>query len=437
MIELEGKWCKNCKIFTDNLEGEALETIKKILETPSFENQRIRVMPDCHQGKGIVIGFTSTLGGQINPTHVGVDIGCSVSASVLDSCIKPEDYPIIEARIRRAIPIGKGNINENTEYEEKELFRFLTSEYLKIQSKHPDLINHVDRIDGPWISEFCKRVRIGERDFYKSLGSLGSGNHYIEYGEDSEGKGYITIHTGSRNLGTRICDYWVSTGSRSIVKEAIKEANKRIKAEEPDRHKWKSLIEQSTREIKKRNPDGYLSREPAKGYYSDMVVAQAYASFNHIEILRRILRILGNFGIKEIDRIKSTHNYIDFEDLVIRKGAIRAIKDEIVLIPFNMRDGIGIFRGLGNPDWNNSAPHGAGRRMSRAKAFETLDMSEFSKTMEGIYSTSVVPSVIDESPMAYKNSEEILNLINGKTVELIKIVKPKINIKDNGIRDRY
>jgi RNA-splicing ligase RtcB len=262
-------------------------------------------------------------------------------------------------------------------------------------------------------------------------------NHFIEYGEDPEGKGYITVHTGSRNLGTRICDYWVSSGSKSIVKEAIKEANKKIKAEEPDRRKWRALIEQSTKEIKEKNPDGYLSGDSAKGYYSDMVIAQAYASFNHLEILRRLSKILRGFGINEIDRIKSTHNYIDFEDLIIRKGAIRAGENEIVLIPFNMRDGLGIFRGLGNPDWNNSAPHGAGRRMSRAKAFENLNMSEFSKTMEGIYSTSVVPSVLDESPMAYKDSGEILDLIDGKTVELLKIVKPKINLKDNGIRDRY
>ena len=175
MIDLEGKYCKDCKIFTDNIEGEALETVKWILGSPAFEGQKVRIMSDVHQGKGIVIGFTSTLGNQVNPTHIGVDIGCSVSASVLDSCIKPEDYPIIEARIRRAIPIGKGNINEEVEYEEKELFRFLTSEYLKIQSKHPDLIYHIDRIDGSWISKFCERIRIGEREFYKSLGSLGGG----------------------------------------------------------------------------------------------------------------------------------------------------------------------------------------------------------------------------------------------------------------------
>jgi RNA-splicing ligase RtcB len=177
MIDLEGKYCKDCKIFTDNIEGEALETVKGILESPVFEGQKVRIMSDVHQGKGIVIGFTSTLGNQVNPTHIGVDIGCSVSASVLDNCIKPEDYPIIESRIRRAIPMGQGNINEEVEYEEKELFRFLTSEYLKIQSKHPDLIHHIDRIDGPWISEFCKRIRIGEREFYKSLGSLGGGEN--------------------------------------------------------------------------------------------------------------------------------------------------------------------------------------------------------------------------------------------------------------------
>jgi RNA-splicing ligase RtcB len=253
-------------------------------------------------------------------------------------------------------------------------------------------------------------------------------NHFIEYGEDPEGKGYITVHTGSRNLGTRICDYWVSSGSKSIVKEAIKEANKKIKAEEPDRRKWRALIEQSTKEIKEKNPDGYLSGDSAKGYYSDMVIAQAYASFNHLEILRRLSKILRGFGINEIDRIKSTHNYIDFEDLIIRKGAIRAGENEIVLIPFNMRDGLGIFRGLGNPDWNNSAPHGAGRILSRGQAKDKLSMKEFKDTMQGIYSSSVLSSTLDESPMAYKPMQEIIDCI-GDTVEIERIIKPVYNFK--------
>ena len=272
---------------------------------------------------------------------------------------------------------------------------------------------------------------MGEREFYKSLGSLGSGNHYIEYG-DGEEVGYFSIHTGSRNLGQKVCDYWLSSGSKSIIKEAIREATKKIKEEEPDRRKWKDLIQESTRRIKEGSPEGYLQGEALVGYFSDMVVAQAYARFNHIQIRNSIQEAVGGLGVGLKTPIISTHNYIDFDDMIIRKGAIRAGKDEIVLIPFNMRDGLGIFRGLGNEDWNFSAPHGSGRKLSRKKAFETLSMAEFSETMEGIYSTSVVPGTLDEAPEAYKETDEILGLIRGETVELLEIIKPKINLKAIG-----
>lgn len=431
MIELSGKYGKDCKIFTENIEPAALETIQAILDSSAFLDQKIRIMPDTHQGVGVVIGFTSTLGKMVNPNHIGRDIGCSVSAYRLNRKIAAEDYPIIEHRIRERVPMGMGNICEEVEYSEKELYNFLTTEYLRVQSAYPDLVNHITKIDSNWISEFCKRIRIGEREFYKSLGSLGGGNHYIEYGEDREGYGWFSIHTGSRNLGQKVCDHWLSSGSKSIVREAIKEATKRIKETEPDRHKWRELIQESTKRIKESNPDGYLQGESAIGYFSDMVITQAYAKFNHIQISRGLFeiakKIYPDLNIQE--KIISTHNYIDFSDMIIRKGAIRANEGEKVLIPFNMRDGLGVFMGLGNSDWNYSAPHGSGRRLSRGKAYEMLDLEEFKETMDGVYSTSVVQSTLDESPMAYKDTNEILELISGNTVELIEIIKPKINIK--------
>jgi len=167
-----------------------------------------------------------------------------------------------------------------------------------------------------------------------------------------------------------------------------------------------------------------------------MVLAQAYSSFNHLEIGRRLEALVNRYGLKVINRIKSVHNYIDFSDGIIRKGSIRAHKEELCIIPFNMRDGFGIFTGLGNSDWNYSAPHGSGRKLSRMKAFEKLELPEFKQSMEGIYSTSILETVLDESPMAYKDTDQILEAINGITVELIKRVYPKINIKDYGIRNR-
>jgi RNA-splicing ligase RtcB len=348
----------------------------------------------------------------------------------LDREVSAEDYSLLEHRIRKVIPMGLGRICDKVEYSEKEFYYFLTTEYLKVQSSHPGIVNHIKEIDGPWISDFCKRIRMGEGDFYKSIGSLGGGNHFIEYGEDSEGLGWFSIHTGSRNLGQKVCDYWLSIGSRSIVKEKIKEANKRIKEEEPDRRKWRDLIKESTQRIKNENPEGYLSGDAMIGYFSDMVLAQVYSRFNHLQISRKIYEVTQSLypEVNIMRTIASAHNYIDFGDMIIRKGATRAHSGEYVLIPFNMRDGLGIFKGKGNRDYNFSAPHGSGRIMSRSKAFQEISLGEFEESMKGVYSTSVVSSVIDESPMAYKDTREILNLISD-TVDLVEIIKPKINIK--------
>ena len=340
--------------------------------------------------------------------------------------------------VRKIIPIGKGNINEKVEYSEKDLYKFLTSEYLKVQSRFPEIVFHIDRIDEKWILDFCKRIGLGEKDFYKSIGSIGSGNHYIEYGEsDNQEDCYISFHTGSRVVGSRVCSKWSGISKKFSQKTKLEEFIRDIKAEEPDRKAWKAKIEEATNWVKKNIPTSYLIDDAAKGYYSDMVVAQSYSKFNHLEITRRLNSILNNrFNIKIESEIRSVHNYIDFEDMIIRKGAISARKDQICIIPFNMRDGFGIFRGLGNLDWNNSAPHGAGRRLSRMKAFETLDIEDFKESMKDVYSTSVIPEVLDESPMAYKDPNEILDQIEGETVELLNIIRPKINIKDNGTRTR-
>ena len=424
------------KIFVDNPDERLLEQINEIVSSSAFNDQKVRIMPDSHVGSGICIGFTSTLGEYVNPEHIGTDIGCSVTALELDGVIPEDKYSEFDRKVRKEIPIGKGEINTEIKYPEKELFRFLTSEYLKVQSAFPDLINHIDRIDSNFITNFCKRIGISEKDFYKSLGSIGSGNHYIEYGESEDGHGYISFHTGSRSLGSRVCERWSSIGKKETQKDKLSELIKEIKANEPDRKKWKEKIESATEWVKENIPLSYLTGERARGYFSDMVLAQAYSSFNHLEIGRRLEALVNRYGLKVINRIKSVHNYIDFSDGIIRKGSIRAHKGELCIIPFNMRDGFGIFTGLGNSDWNYSAPHGSGRKLSRMKAFEKLELPEFKQSMEGIYSTSVLETVLDESPMAYKDTDQILEAINGITVELIKRVYPKINIKDYGIRNR-
>ena len=421
------------RIYVNNPDQKLLDQINETISSAAFDGQKIRIMPDSHVGLGICIGFTSTFGEYVNPEHIGSDIGCSVSSLELSHRIPEEYWAEFERKVRKVIPIGKGEINQKVEFDEKDLFRFLTKEYNKVQSTYPDLIYHVDRIDSNWISNFCKRIGLSERDFYKSLGSLGSGNHYIEYGE-SEDIGYISFHTGSRSVGARVCDRWSMLGKKITQQEKLTELIENIKSTESDKRKWNEKIKEAKTWVEKNVPMSYLTGDNAKGYFSDMVIAQSYASFNHLEISQRIEALLKKYKIKVVSKIKSTHNYIDFEDKIIRKGAIRAYEDELCIIPFNMRDGFGIFRGLGNPDWNYSAPHGSGRKITRYKALENLSLEDFKESMKGIYSTSVIESVLDESPMAYKDTNEILETISGVTVDLIKIVKPRINIKDYGIR---
>lgn len=255
------------------------------------------------------------------------------------------------------------------------------------------------RIDARFVSDFCRRIKLQEAIFYKSLGTLGGGNHFIEYGEDDKTQeGWLTIHCGSRNVGVKVANHWHNI------------------AQNPKRAQF----------------IGYLWGDALNGYLSDMIVAQAYALYNHQIIRDRIFAILKKLcKAKCVESLFTTHNYISVcEDYpMLRKGAVEAAEGERFCLPFNMRDGIAICVGKGNADWNCSAPHGAGRAMLRNAAKKNIGMDDFEMSMSGIFSTSVCPGTLDESPQAYKSMEEILRLIE-PTAEVITMVKPRINIKD-------
>ncbi len=397
---IEGK-TTSAEIFTDNIEGSALEWVKELCDHPAMEGMRIVQMPDVHAGNGCNVGTAYPIGMYVNPDHVGVDIGCTISMHKLSAPVNPEDFPLLDHRIRESIPTGNEIYAKNS-LNEKELFRFLNSHYQKARSAAPDLINEAPRIDARFISDFCRRIKLQEGIFYKSLGTLGGGNHFIEYGEDdTSGEGWLTIHCGSRNLGAKVAGHWHNI------------------AQNPKRAKYV----------------GYLWGDAMRGYLSDMIIAQAYALYNHQIIRDRIFAILKKLcKAKCGESVCTTHNYISFadEEPMLRKGAIDASEGRKIAIPLNMRDGIAVCIGKGNPDWLHSAPHGAGRLMSRARARKQIALSDFAETMTGIFSTSVCESTIDESPMAYKSAEEILRLIE-PTVEVLAMVKPKLNIKDNGL----
>lgn len=394
---IEGKYT-SAKIFTNNIEDAALLWIKTQCDDPAFEGIQIVQMPDVHAGNSCNIGTAYRVGAYLNPDHVGVDIGCTISMHKLSSVVASEDYALLEHKIRETIPTGIDICRKNS-LDEKELYRFLNTSYQKARSTSPYLINEAPRIDARFISDFCRRIKLQEAVFYKSLSTLGGGNHFIEYGEDDKtGEGWLTIHCGSRNLGMKIANHWHNI------------------AQNPKRTKF----------------IGYLCGDTLNGYLSDMVLTQAYALYNHHIIRDRIFAILQKFGkVKCEESIFTTHNYISVcEDYpMLRKGAVEAKEGARFCLPFNMRDGIAICMGKGNAEWNYSAPHGAGRAMSRNAARKNIEMEDFENSMEGIFSTSVCHNTLDESPQAYKPKEEILRLIE-PTAEVVAMVKPHLNIKD-------
>ena len=388
----------SAEIFTDNIEDAALQWVKAQCDHPAFESVKIVQMPDVHAGNSCNVGTAYRIGAYLNPDHVGVDIGCTISMHKLSSIVAPEDYALLDHRIREAIPTGMEICKKNS-LNEKELFRFLNSQYQKARSAAPELIVEAPRIDARFISDFCRRIKLQEAIFYKSLGTLGGGNHFIEYGEDdNEREAWLTIHCGSRNVGVKVANHWHNVAAN------------------PKRAQYV----------------GYLWGDALSGYLSDMIVVQAYALYNHHIIRDRIFALLKKLcKAKCVESILTTHNYVSVceEYPMLRKGAVEAAEGERFCLPFNMRDGIAICVGKGNAELNCSAPHGAGRAMSRNAAKKDIGMEDFEESMNGIFSTSVCPGTLDESPQAYKLMEEILRMIE-PTAEVITMVKPRLNIKD-------
>lgn len=392
------------KIYAKTIEQEALEQLNKIQQSPAFANEKIRIMPDVHAGKGCVVGFTSTFSDKIIPNVVGVDIGCGVTAVNLGQI--DIDLAKLDNIIHTYIPCGREVHN-----------KFLNRQ-------HMDLAKHLIK-DIPYLSD-RERLEL-------SLGTLGSGNHYLEVDRSTSGDLWLVVHSGSRNLGVQVAKHYqeiaIKNNSKGRYKELSKELIQNYKQQGLEKEINNALnnLKLSLQANSVEKDLAYLEGQDLKDYLRDMKIAQDFAEFNRAIMLAIIIKKMGfEKHIKET--ITSIHNYIDLKNNIIRKGAIAANKGQTVLIPLNMRDGLILGVGKGNPDWNYSAPHGAGRLMSRTKAKEAIQLKDFKETMSGIYSTSVNVSTIDESPFAYKNKDEIVNLIQD-TVEITDILKPIYNFK--------
>ena len=396
---------KNLKIFTENIEEEAKEQINLLLEQEPFKNCKVRIMPDVHAGKGCVIGFTADLGDKVIPNIVGVDIGCGMLCVELGNM--DLDLKLLDDVINRYIPAGR-NIREQ-----------------KLVDFAP--INEL----------YCLRELKETKKFNRAIGTLGGGNHFIEVDIDEMGNKYLVIHTGSRNLGKQVADYYQNLAIQlcSGKEEIFKRKEEIIKTykEQGRKSEIQKVLKELEKEYKQNKPNlpnelCYLEGKYREQYLHDMKICQEYASENRTNIANQIIEKYFDIKFYEFDRFETIHNYISFEDNIVRKGAIRARKGERVIIPINMRDGSIIAVGKGNEDWNNSAPHGAGRLMSRKKAKERFKLEEFKESMKDIYSTSVVEDTIDEAPFVYKPMKEIIDNIQD-TVEIEKIIKPIYNFK--------
>lgn len=392
------------KIFTDNIEPQALNQIYTLISQPAFEDCKVRIMPDVHAGKGCVIGFTADLGEKVIPNIVGVDIGCGMETVELGKI--DIDFSKLDETIHKYVPSGRNVHEEESGVAE-------------------EIINQL----------YCKDKLHDIKWLKRSLGTLGGGNHFIEIDVDSDGNKYLIIHSGSRNLGKQVAEIYQQMAVDDLKSEGnLEEECQKLIEDYKAKGRTKD-IQRGLNELKRKfKPNvsvpqelSYLTGTHREMYLHDMKLCQEFARINRRTIEEIICYYMVWQTTKDTTKFQTIHNYID-DDNIVRKGAISAKSGEKVLIPINMRDGCIIGRGKGNTDWNESAPHGAGRNMSRSKAKETVSIEDYEKSMEGIYTTSVNRSTIDESPMAYKPIEEIVANIQD-TVEIMKIIKPVYNFK--------
>lgn len=367
---IEGRY-NTAKVFTDIVEEGAIVQIKSLCDQEYTKESKIRIMPDVHEGVGCTIGTTMTITDKVVPNLVGVDIGCGMETILIKN--SHIELSKLDKLIYEKIPAGF-NIRKKAHKYNDDI------DLSRLKCKDEGNIN-------------IERAIL-------SLGTLGGGNHFIEASRDEDGNLYIIVHSGSRHLGYQVANYYQKLAYQTMSKKS-KECTKQL---------------------------AYLTGPLMEDYIHDMKIVQRFAMLNRKAIMDEIIE---GMKLKVADEFTTIHNYIDTKNMILRKGAVSAQAGENLLIPINMRDGSLICIGKGNPDWNYSAPHGAGRLMSRSQAKKTFTLSDFKKQMDGIFTTSVNKDTLDECPMAYKSIDDIIEDI-GDTVEIIKNIKPIYNFKAGG-----
>lgn len=397
MIAIRGTY-NTAKCFCKTLEPQARQQIQEVYDQQAFADSKIRIMPDVHAGVGCTIGTTMTLTDKVVPGMVGVDIGCGMETVQLKET--QIDFDELDRVIRTHIPSGHA-----------------------IHAQPHPLAKKLDLQD----LRCAKQIDIKRAQC--SIGTLGGGNHFIEIDRGGDGHLYLVVHSGSRHLGVETASFYQKAGWKTLQRgyqPLVQEAMQQLKAQGREQD-----IARTTAQIKREyTPDvpkelAYVSGELFADYIHDMKLVQRFAVYNRQAMVQAILQ---NMHLTCVDAFSTIHNYIDTDAMILRKGSVSAKRGETLLIPINMRDGSLICVGKGNEDWNESAPHGAGRLMSRTDAKQTLTLEQFQQSMRGIYTTCVQQSTLDESPMAYKNMDEIVEQI-APTADIVQRIRPVYNFK--------
>ena len=397
MLEVKGKY-NSAKIFTDVVDKASVAQVIELCNQPFTAKSRIRMMPDIHAGAGCTVGTTMTITDKVVPNLVGVDIGCGMETVHLRE--QHLELQKLDKLIRAKIPSG-----------------------FSIREKAHRYFDEIDLTE-----LYCYR-QINPLRAEKSLGTLGGGNHFIEVDRDDEGGLYLVIHSGSRHLGLEVAAWYQNEAYQRLNKSSKSDEAAliaKLKSEGRDKEIQKAIRKlKNTKQTSIPKPLAYAEGELFEQYIHDMRIIQRFAVLNRRAIADDILK---GMGLHAQDSFTTIHNYIDTDAMVLRKGAVSAKAGERLLIPINMRDGSLICIGRGNEDWNCSAPHGAGRLMSRSQAKQSFTVSEFKHQMDGIYTTSVGKATLDECPMAYKRMEDIVSNI-GETVRIERIIRPVYTFK--------
>ncbi len=424
---------KDGKVFLppDEVDKATMEQIKTMVDQPTTNHARF--MPDCHKGSGCCVGFTNLIRNGIVPNYVGGDIGCGILSYNSGIVLREKKYKQIEETIRMMVPVGE-KVHENPIVDNLDNIYIKSNLHLEnLKKLYPELSDFC--YDDNYFLELCKKIKCNKGHILNSLGTLGQGNHYFEINVNENNIAYFTVHSGSRYLGQKVCNYHQGVLSAKtkfkydVYEKKCKEIKKKIKDKKERKKAEEEMEKQMNLDIEKNKNEPFLNQIEMKEYLVDMIFTQNYASENRKLMIQNVLGQLMFSGLNDFEGnyIETIHNYIDFDKMILRKGAVSAEEDEVCIISLNMRDGILICKGKGNEDWNYSSAHGCGRILDR-KSTKCLTMREFEKEMKDVYSTSIKKETLDESPMAYRDVGLIKRCLNDSVI-ILEQLKPIINVK--------